>query len=172
MNGPKRAWRRVQKPLAVVGVAWLTLLALTVLAVLLNRMVPYQPFAVRGAMITHKQARVCPHDPVQVNIDRKFTQPFDSLHLSESWVTANDGRPVETAEGILPPPALDPTGGFQVVDSPLLTRAPSDAGTFRVRVTATAHGSRFGHGLLKAKGQYTFTTDNTITVESCKKGGD
>lgn len=173
MNTARRVWRRVQKPLAVVGVAFLFLVAAVVLVLLLNRMVPYQPFAVRGSSISHDSgSTVCPRDPVQVNIDRRFTQRFDSLHLAEAWITASDGRPVETAEGTLPPPALDPTGGFHVVDSPLLTRAPADPGTYRVRVTATAHGSRFGHGLLDARGTYQFTTDNTLTVRPCKQGGD
>lgn len=48
MSTVKRAWGRMQKPLAALGVAWLILAALAMFAVLLNRMVPYQPFAVRG----------------------------------------------------------------------------------------------------------------------------
>lgn len=152
--------------LRALGVFWLVILVLVVAVVFLNRATPYQPFAVRGARIAHDSA-VCPRDRVRVLIDRKFTQQFNSLDLTESWVAVPSDRPVETESGTLPPPALEPTDGFQEVSSPLLRRAPAEPGTYRVRIEATSHGSRFGHGVLRASGTYRFHTDNTLTVRSC-----
>lgn len=158
------------------GLSWwhapLILLGIAVAVLLLNVMVPYQPFAVRSYVI-HPQ-KVCTGGEVTAEVTRAFTSDFASLELEETWVTVRDvagippGRPVSTHEGALPRQALRESGGFRTVASPLITEAPRQPGVYRVRVHAVFRGSRFGFGVLQTVGEVTFSSTNTVTVVDCR----
>ncbi|MGH3501685.1 MAG: hypothetical protein ACRDQA_12485 [Nocardioidaceae bacterium] len=154
-----------------VGAAWFIMAGTVVAILILNQLTPYQPFAVRKAVITHTghPVMVCPRDKVKVMITRKFTDRFEGLDLTETWVNADTDKPAGSATGTLPPPALNPSKDFGTVPSPLLRHAPSSPGRYYVRIAAVSHGHRYGLPGLEASGTYTFRTANTLTVANCEE---
>lgn len=160
---PRVPW----KPLA--WIVPLAVLTLAVAALLLTTLLPYQPFVLRSYVVTPRT--VCAGDDVTATVTRKFLAEFDSLKLEEAWVTVAvpgypPGRPVQSSEGVLPSQALHPSG-FQVVPSPLLTRAPHQPGVYRVRVRTESHGTRWG--FLPAVGT-SERYSNHVRVRDCQAG--
>lgn len=155
--GTRTAWWL--GPLLAAGVV-LTLL-------LLSSLLPYQPFRLYSYRVT--PATVCTGGPVTAQVTRQFTQTFDYLRLSEQWLTVNVpgyavDRPIAGNSAELPQSALRPTGR-ETVRSPLLRRAPSIPGVYRVQIIAQVQGKRWG--FYPAIGSTTNYSENTVTVMDC-----
>lgn len=132
-----------------------------------STLLPYRPFSLYSYVIT--PSRVCAGAPVRNLVTREFTAPLTYFQLSESWTTVDvpgfpADRPVATESAELPAAALTP-GVRSTVPSPLLTTAPTIPGTYRVRITTQASGTRFG--FVPAIGSDTFESDNQVTVLAC-----
>lgn len=136
--------------------------------ILADLFVPYTPFVLRSYTVT--PTTVCTGAPVEARITRDFTRQFDTLKLTETWVSKRvpgvpPDRPVAQYQGTLPPSALHATDGFTTATSPLLDKAPTMPGIYRVRIATESHGTRWG--FMPAVGNRIFYS-NTVTVRDCK----
>lgn len=151
-----------------VGAIVLAVLALFVLFVGLNRAVPYQPFVVQNYFV--QPSVVCAGGDVHATIIRRFTRQVKEFNISETWVISSNnsrvnGKPVDSNQGNLPPSILQPSDTFKHAQSPLINKAPSVAGQYKIRIATHAEGFRFG---LKTSGEEQFYSSNVITVRDCK----
>lgn len=146
-------------PLLAIGSA--------VVILLVNSLLPYQPFELRSYVVTPDP--VCAGAPVVNEVTRAYTTQFKSLKLTETWVTVAvpglaPDRPAASNTGSIPTPALHPTSGFVTVTSPLLNTAPAQPGVYRVRIDTQAFGDRWG--FLPATDTNTYYS-GPVTVTAC-----
>lgn len=125
-------------PLVLAG-ALVTLL-------LVSSLVPFQPYRLYGYTITPDV--VCVGGPVHATVDREFTEDFNYLRLSETWLTVDvpgfaPDRPITGRITELPAAALkkQPRG---TVTSPLTRDAPPLPGLYRIQIITQSQGSRWG----------------------------